>query len=67
MPNILKLRGKNSIQVYFIIRLKVCRQDTAIRPCGHLSQLHLLAILNSYRHKLKLVIENKKHKISLTM
>ena len=54
-------------QVYFTIRLKVRRQETAIRPCGHLGQLHLLAILNSYRHKLKLVIENKKLKISLTM
>ena len=54
-------------QVYFTIRLKVRRQETAIRPCGHLGQLHLLAILNSYRHKLKLVIENKKLKISLKM
>ena len=51
-------------QVYFTIRLKVRRQETAIRPCG---QLRLLAILNSYRHKLKLVIEIKKLKISLTM
>ena len=42
------------------LRLKVSRQETAIRPCGHLGQLHLLAILHSYRHKLKLVIETKK-------
>ena len=58
--------GGKSSQVYFTTRLKVRRQETAIRPCGHLGQLHLLAIHNSYRHKLKLVIEIKKLKISLT-
>ena len=64
--NILVLQTKSS-QVYFTISLKVRRQETAIRPCGHLGQLHLLAMLNSYRHKLKPVIEHKKLKISLTM
>ena len=49
-----------SSQGYFTISLKVSRQETAIRPCGHLGQLHLLGILNSYRHKLKLVNEYKK-------
>ena len=54
------LASAQSSEVYFTISLKVRRQETAIRPCGHLGQLHLLAILNSYRHKLKLVIEHKK-------
>ena len=49
-----------SSQVYFTTSLKVSRQETAIRPCGHQGELHLLAILNSYRRKLKLVIEHKK-------
>ena len=31
---------------YFTIRLKVRRQETAIRPCGHLGQLHFLVIFN---------------------
>ena len=31
-----------SSQVHFTIRLKVHRQETAIRPCGHLGQLILL-------------------------
>ena len=32
-----------SSQVYFTTRLKVRRQETAIRPCGHPGQLHLSA------------------------
>ena len=61
-------------QVYFTIRLKVRRQETAIRPRGHLGQLHLLAILNSYRHQLYLVMEpppqkknSKRHKQKITL
>ena len=49
-------------QVYFTTRLKVRRQETAIRPSGHLGQLHLLAILYSYMHKLNLVMEPPKNK-----
>ena len=51
-----------SSQVYFTIRLKVRRQETAIGPCGHLGQLHLLAILNRYTHQLNLVMEPQKKK-----
>ena len=51
---------RESSQVYFTIGLKVGKQETAIRPCGHLGRLHLLAILNCHRHKFKLVIEHKK-------
>ena len=49
-----------SSQVCFTIRFKVDRQETAIRQCSHLGQLHLLAILYSYRHKLSLVMEPQK-------
>ena len=45
-------------QVKFISP-KARRQETAIRPCGHLGQRHVLAILNSCRYQLKLVIEQK--------
>ena len=41
MPSIQKLSGEKSSQVYFTIRLKVRRQETAIRPWGHSGQLHL--------------------------
>ena len=47
-------------QVYFTTRLKVRRQETAIRPCGHLDQMHVLAELKSDRHQLNLVMEQKK-------
>ena len=49
-----------SSQVYITIRLKVRWQKTAIRPCGHLDQMHVLAELNSDRHQLNLVMEQKK-------
>ena len=49
----LAARDFQSSQVYFTIRLKVRRQEIAVRPCGH---LHLLAILNSYWHQLNLVV-----------
>ena len=49
-----------SSQVYFTTCLKVRRPKTATRSCGHPGQLHLLAILYSYRHKLSLVMEPPK-------
>ena len=55
-----------SSQVYFTIRSKVRRQETAKRSYSHLGQLHLSAIFESYWHKLKLVMEPKKLKITLT-
>ena len=57
----LDLKTERSVsQVYFTKCLKVLRQETAIRLCSHPGQLHLLAILYSYRHKLNLVMEPPK-------
>ena len=68
----LSLSKWSSSLVYFTTRLKVRRQETAIRRCGHPGQLHLSATLHSYRHKLNLVMEppkkikiNKKNEIKI--